>query len=78
MTNFEFTTAASSTPQPKAGILGNLKSNIVQSGVNAALHNSGVMRHGLNANYYAHHGRPIMAVREGASAVWDAVTGSRK
>jgi len=36
------------------------------------------MRHGLNANYYANHNRPGMAVREGSAAIYDAVTGSRK
>jgi hypothetical protein len=65
------------TPESK-GVFGNIKQTVVQSGVNAALHNSGVMRHGLNANYYANHNRPGMAIREGAAAAWDAVTGSRK
>ena len=60
------------------GVFGNIKQTVIQSGVNAALHNSGVMRHGLNANYYANHNRPGMAIREGAAAAWDAVTGSRK
>lgn len=60
------------------GILGNVRQSVIQSGVRAALNNSGVMRHGLNANYYANHGRPVMAVREGAAAVWDALSGSRK
>lgn len=64
-------------PEPK-GVIGNIKNSVIKSGVNAALHNSGVMRHGLNANYYANHNRPGMAIREGAAAVWDAVTGSRK
>jgi len=55
-----------------------IKNAIIQSGVNAALNNSGVLRHGLNANYYASHNRPGMAIREGAAAVWDAVSGSRR
>lgn len=55
-----------------------IKNAIIQSGVNAALNNSGVMRHGLNANYYASHNRPGMAIREGAAALWDAVSGSRR
>lgn len=65
------------TPESK-GVFGNIKQTVIQSGVNAALHNSGVMRHGLNANYYANHNRPGMAIREGVAAAWDAVTGSRK
>ena len=73
MTNLEFTTAAIS--EPKGAF--SLKNRIIQSGVNAALHNSGVMRHGLNADYYANHGRPLLAVREGAGAMWDAFSGSR-
>lgn len=55
-----------------------IKNSVIGSGVNAALNNSGVMRHGLNANYYANHNRPGMAIREGAAAVYDAITGSRK
>lgn len=56
----------------------NVKQSVIISGVNAALNNSGVMRHGLNANYYASHNSPVMAVREGTAAVYDAITGSRK
>lgn len=55
-----------------------VKQSIINSGVNSALNNSGVMRHGLNANYYANQNRPVMAIREGAAALYDAVTGSRK
>jgi hypothetical protein len=33
------------------------------------------MRHGLNANYYANHNRPGMAIREGAAAVYDEKSG---
>ena len=66
-----------SVPASK-GIVGNIKQSVIRSGVNAALNNSGVLRHGLNANYYANHGRPGMALREGAAAAWDAVSGSRK
>jgi len=55
-----------------------IKQSVINAGVNAALHNSGVMRHGLNANYYATHGRPGLALREGGAALWDAVTESRK
>lgn len=55
-----------------------LQQTIIRAGTNAALQNSGVMRHGLNTIYYANQNRPIMAAREGAAAVWDAVTGSRK
>jgi hypothetical protein len=55
-----------------------VKQSVISSGVNAALNNSGVMRHGLNANYYANHNNPGMAIREGAAAVYDAITGSRK
>jgi hypothetical protein len=55
-----------------------VKQSIINSGVNAALNNSGVMRHGLNANYYANHNKPGMAIREGAAALYDAFTGSRK
>ena len=36
------------------------------------------MRHGLNANYYANHNRPGLAIHEGAAAVYDAITGNRK
>jgi len=46
--------------------------------VQSALNNSGVMRHSLNANVYANHGRPGLAIREGAAAIYDAITGSRK
>jgi hypothetical protein len=55
-----------------------IKQTFIKTGINAALNNSGVMRHGLNANYYANHNRPGMAIREGAAALYDAVTGSRK
>ena len=55
-----------------------VKRSVIRSGVNSALNNSGVMRHGLNANYYANHNRPGMAIREGAAALYDAITGSRK
>jgi hypothetical protein len=55
-----------------------VKQSVIRSGVNSALNNSGVMRHGLNANYYANHNNPVMALREGAAAFYDAVTGSRK
>jgi hypothetical protein len=55
-----------------------VKKSVIKSGVNAALNNSGVMRHGLNANYYAKHNRPGMVIREGVAAVYDAITGSRK
>lgn len=55
-----------------------VKQSVIRSGVNSALNNSGVMRHGLNANYYANHNKPGMAIREGAAALYDAVTGSRK
>lgn len=60
------------------GIISNIQRTVIQSGVNAALNNSGVMRHGLNANYYAQHNRPGMANRESAAAAWDAISGSRK
>ncbi len=56
----------------------NVKQSVIISGVNAALNNSGVMRHGLNANYYASHNSLVMTLREGAAAVYDAITGSRK
>lgn len=59
-------------------IINNIRRTVIQSGVNAALNNSGVLRHGLNANYYAHHNRPGMAIREDAAAAWDAISGSRK
>ena len=62
-----------SEPQPKG-----LPQTIIHAGTNAALHNSGVMRHGLNTIYYVNQHRPIMTAREGAAAVWDAVTDSRK
>lgn len=55
-----------------------INQNIMNVGINAALHNSGVMRHGLNANYYANHNSQILAIREGVSATWDAISGSRK
>jgi hypothetical protein len=56
-----------------------IKQTFIKTGINAALNNSGVMRHGLNANYYATHNRPGMAIREGAAALYDTVTGgSRK
>lgn len=51
---------------------------IIRSGVNAALHNSGVMRHSLNANYYANQNRPVLAIREAGAAIYDSITGSRK
>jgi hypothetical protein len=38
----------------------------------------GVMRHGLNAAYYANQNQPIRAIQEVGAAVRDAVTGSRK
>lgn len=60
------------------GIPAPIKQTVINAGVDAALHNSGVMRHGLNANYYATHGRPALAIREGSAALWDAMTGSRK
>jgi hypothetical protein len=50
-------------------IINNIRRTVIQSGV---------LRHGLNANYYAHHNRPGMAIREGAAAAWDAISGSRK
>ena len=55
-----------------------VKKYVIRSGVNAALNNSGVMHHGLNANYYVNHNRPGMAIREGAAAVYDSITGNRK
>ena len=36
------------------------------------------MRHGLNANYYFHHNRPLMGLKEGFAAGYDAITGSCK
>jgi hypothetical protein len=66
---------ASTTRPDEKGII---QRSIIQSGVNAALNNSGVMRHVLNANYYANHSRPDMAIREGAAAAWDAISGSRR
>jgi len=69
---------ASTSKPEKKGIISNIQRTVIQSGVNAALNNSGVMRHGLNANYYAQHNRPGMAIREGAAAAWDAISGSRK
>jgi len=63
----------SQNPQAKG-----IKQTIIQAGTRAALNNSGVMRHGLNTIYYMNQHRPGMAVREGAAAVWDAVSGSRK
>lgn len=73
-----FTSIPQPQPQPdKKGIINNIQRTVIQSGVNAALNNSGVMRHGLNANYYAQHNRPGMAIREGAAAAWDAISGSR-
>ena len=71
-TDLVFTSSSTSTDAK------GIKQTVIQAGVNAALHNSGVMRHGLNTIYYANHNRPVMAAREGAAAVWDAVTGSRK
>jgi hypothetical protein len=38
----------------------------------------GVMRHGLNAAYYANQNMPIRAIQEAGAAVRDAITGSRK
>jgi hypothetical protein len=38
----------------------------------------GVMRHGLNASYYANQNKPIRAIQEAGAAVRDAVTGSRQ
>ena len=52
----------------------NVKQSVIISGVNAALNNSGVMRHGLNAS----HNSPVMTLRESSAAVYDAITGSRK
>jgi hypothetical protein len=68
---------SSINPEEK-GIIRNIQRTVIQSGVNAAINNSGVMRHGLNANYYAQHNRPGLAIREGAAAAWDAISGSRK
>jgi hypothetical protein len=39
---------------------------------------SGVMRHGLNAAYYANQNKPIRAIQEAGAAARDAITGSRK
>jgi hypothetical protein len=68
---------SSINPEEK-GIIRNIQRTVIQSGVNAAINNSGVIRHGLNANYYAQHNRPGLAIREGAAAAWDAISGSRK
>ncbi len=38
----------------------------------------GVMRHGLNAAYYANQNKPIRAIQEAGAAVRDAITGSRQ
>jgi hypothetical protein len=38
----------------------------------------GVMRHGLDAAYYANQNKPFRAVQEVGAAIRDAVTGSRK
>lgn len=73
-----FLATTTTTSPDKKGIISNIQRTVIQSGVNAALNNSGVMRHGLNANYYAQHNRPGMAFREGAAAAWDAISGSRK
>ena len=69
----DFSSGNAATPEYKG-----IRQAVIQSGVNAALNNSGVMRHGLNANYYAQHNRPGLAIREGAAAAWDAISGSRK
>jgi hypothetical protein len=69
---------ASTTRPDEKGIITNIQRSIIQSGVNAALNNSGVMRHVLNTNYYANHSRPDMAIRQGAAAAWDAISGSRR
>ena len=55
-----------------------VKQSVIRSWVNSELNNSGVIRNWLNANYYANHNNPVMALREGAAALYDAVTGSRK
>lgn len=60
------------------GVIQQIKNSVIQSGVNVALNNSGVLRHSLNANYYASHNRPGLAIREGTAALYDAITGSRR
>ena len=72
-TNLFFNITQTNKPQEKG-----IGQAIIRSGVNAAMNNSGVMRHGLNTIYYANHNRPIMAVREGAATIYDAVTGIRR
>ncbi len=74
MSNLTFNSVCTSKSPEAKGI----KQSIINAGTNAALNNSGVMRHGVNTIYYMNQNRPGMAVREGAAAVWDAVTGSRK
>ncbi len=49
-----------------------------QSVIKSAVNNTCVLRHGLNANYYFNHNRPIMGLREGFAAGYDAITGSRR
>jgi hypothetical protein len=69
----DFSSGNAATPEYKG-----IRQAVIQSGVNAALNNSGVMRHGLNTIYYVNQNRPGMAIREGAATIWDAVSGSRK
>lgn len=55
-----------------------LITQVKQSVIKSAVNNTGVLRHGLNANYYFNHNRPIMGLREGFAAGYDAITGSRR
>jgi hypothetical protein len=55
-----------------------VKQSVINAGIKSAVNNTGVLRHGLNANYYFNHNRPIMGLREGFAAGYDAITGSRR
>lgn len=59
-------------------LITHVKQSVIQAGIKSAVNNSGVMRHGLNANYYFHHNRPLMGLKEGFAAGYDAITGSRR
>ena len=55
-----------------------VKQSVINAGIKSAVNNTGVLRHGLNANYYFNHNRPIMGLKEGFAAGYDAITGSRR
>ena len=55
-----------------------LITQVKQSVIKSAINNKCVLCHGLNANYYFNQNPPIMGLREGFAAGYDAITGSRR